>query len=496
MTSVTGALTVPPTKLYIDGGWRDPVAGGMAEAVNPATEVAIATAPEGTLADADAAIAAARRAFDDGPWPRLPGKERGAALLRLRQALSDRYDELVALIVAEVGAPLTLARGHHVALPLEHLDYWAEAARQPELSALPPRPVVAADGSGKLGAWAVRREPAGVVAAITAYNFPLLINVMKLGPALAAGNTVVLKPSPYTPLTALAIAAAAEEAGFPPGVVNVVTGGVDVGTALTTDPRVDLVSFTGSDVVGAAIMAQAAPTLKRVILELGGKSPLIVMDDGDLDLAAAAGLMGFTFQAGQGCALTTRHLVHEKVYDAYVERVAASAAALRVGDPADPATQMGPLIREGARARVEGFIRDAVDAGAQVVTGGGRPDGPGYFVQPTLIANARPDLPVVRREIFGPVGVVIPFADDEEAVRLANDSEYGLDGHVISADTARAFDIACRLQTGSVSINGGSGYTSPQAPMGGYKRSGIGRENGTEGLDEYRQLKTIRFHAG
>jgi aldehyde dehydrogenase (NAD+) len=496
MTSPNSALALPPTQLYIDGKWRTPVAGGTTDAVNPATEATIATVPEGTVADADAAIAAARRAFDDGSWPRLSGKERGAALLRLRQALADRYDDLVALIVAEAGTPLALARGHHVALPIEHLDYWAEAARQPELTALPPRPVVAADGSGKLGAWAVRREPIGVVAAITAYNFPLLLSVMKLGPALAAGNTVVLKPSPYTPLTALAIAAAAEEAGFPPGVVNVVTGGSDVGTALTTDPRVDLVSFTGSDVVGAAIVAQSAPTLKRVVLELGGKSPLIVRDDGDLDLAAAAGLTGFTTQAGQGCALTTRHLVHERIYDAYVERVAAAAAALRIGDPADPGTQMGPLIREAARQRVEGFIHEAVGAGAQVVTGGGRPDGPGYFVQPTLIAGAAPDLPVVRREIFGPVGVVIPFSDDDEAVRLANDSEYGLDGHIISADTARAFDIACRLRTGSVSINGGSGYTSPQAPMGGYKRSGIGRENGTEGLDEYRQLKTIRFHAG
>jgi aldehyde dehydrogenase (NAD+) len=483
------------TQLYIDGAWRDP-AGGLADTVNPATEKPIAAAPVGTIVDAEAAITAARRAFDEGTWSSTTGRERSAALLRFKQALQDRYDDLVELVVAEVGAILPMARGHHVALPIEHLEYWAEAARQPELTSLPPRTAWQPNGTGRLGAWAVHREPVGVVAAITAYNFPLLINIMKLGPALAAGNTVVLKPSPYTPLTALAIAEAAEVADLPPGVVNVVTGGLDVGTALTTDPRVDLVSFTGSDAVGAAIMAQAAPTLKRVVLELGGKSPLIVRADADLDVAAAAGLMGFTFQAGQGCALTTRHLVHEKVYDAYVERVAAAAGALRVGDPADPATQMGPLIREAARERVQGFVDDAVAAGARIATGGGRPAGPGYFVEPTLLTSVTPDLPVVRKEIFGPVGVVLPFSDDDEAIRLANDSEFGLDGHIVSADTGTAFELACRLRTGSVSINGGSGYFNPQAPMGGYKRSGIGRENGTVGLDEYRQLKTIRYHAG
>jgi aldehyde dehydrogenase (NAD+) len=495
MTSASTILTLPPLRLFIDGGWHDPAGGGAEDVVNPATEKAIAAAPAATAADADIAIAAARRAFDEGPWPRLPGRERGDALHRFREALQARRENLAELITAEAGAPRAIARGHQVALPLEHLQYWAEAARQPELTALPPCAVPQADG-GMLGAWAVRREPAGVVAAITAYNFPFLLTIMKLGPALAAGNTVVLKPSPYTPLTALAVAAAADEAGLPPGVVNVVTGGADVGAALTTDPRVDLVSFTGSDAVGAVIMAQAAPTLKRVILELGGKSPLIVCEDADLDVATSAGLTGFTFHAGQGCALTTRHLVHEKIYDAYVERVAAAAAALRVGDPADPATQMGPLIRESARERVEGFVAEAVAAGAEAAAGGTRPDGPGYFVNPTLLTRVTPGMPVVRKEIFGPVGVVLPFSDDDEAVRLANDSEFGLDGHVVTADTARAFDLACRLRTGSVSINGGSGYTSPQAPMGGYKRSGIGRENGAEGLDEYRQVKTIRFHAG
>jgi aldehyde dehydrogenase (NAD+) len=490
------ALQLPTTRLYLDGAWRDPVDGGFAETVNPATEKPIATVPVGTTADADAAIAAARRAFDDGPWPTLSGPERGAALLRFKAALEARFDQLVALVVAEAGATLSLARGHQVALPLDHLGYWAEAAREPELTALPPRAMTLPDGTGRLGAWAIRREPAGVVAAITAYNFPLLLNIMKLGPALAAGNTVVLKPSPYTPLTALAIADAIAEADLPPGTVNIITGGAEVGTALTTDPRVDLVSFTGSDTVGAAIMAQAAPTLKRVILELGGKSPLIVRADADLGTAAAIGLGSFTMQAGQGCALTTRHLVHRSLFDSYVESVAAAVATVRIGDPAEPETQMGPLIREVARERVESFVEDAVAAGAEVAAGGGRPAGPGYFVEPTLLTGVRPNMPAVRKEIFGPVGVVLPFDDDEEAIRLANDSEFGLDAHILTADTGKAFEMATRLRTGSVSINGGAGYTSPQAPMGGYKRSGIGRENGAEGLDEYRQLKTIRYHAG
>jgi aldehyde dehydrogenase (NAD+) len=384
-----------------------------------------------------------------------------------------------------------------VGLPIEHLEYWAEMAARPELSAVPPQVVARSSGS-VLGSWAIRREPVGVAAAITAYNFPFLLNVMKVGPALAAGNTVVLKPSPYTPYSALVLAEAAVEAELPAGVLNVVPGDTDVGTALTTDPRVDLVSFTGSDAVGAAIMAQAAPTLKRVVLELGGKSPLIVRADADLDLAASIGLQNFTFHAGQGCALCTRHLVHRSIQDAYVEKVAALGAGLVVGDPSDPATQMGPLIRPAAVERTEEYVAKGVADGAEVALGGRRPAhlSKGYFYEPTLLTGVDNTWRVAREEIFGPVAVVVGFGDDEEAVALANDSPYGLDGHVVSADAGAAFELACRLRTGGVSINGGAGYTNPAVPFGGYKRSGIGRENGEAGLDEYVELKTIKYHAG
>jgi aldehyde dehydrogenase (NAD+) len=321
---------------------------------------------------------------------------------------------------------------------------------------------------------------------------------MKLGPALAAGNTVVVKPAPYTPLSALVLAEAVEAAELPPGVVNVITGGPDVGHQLTTDRRVDLVSFTGSDTVGAAIMAQAAPSLKRVLLELGGKSPLIVRHDADLELAAQLGVQSFTFHAGQGCALTTRHLVHRDLVDAYQERVVAMVSRMRVGDPADPDTQMGPLIRPVAVERTERYVAEAVTAGAEVLTGGRRPPAAdaGFFYEPTLLGAVDNTWPVAREEVFGPVAVVIPFADDDEAIALANDSDYGLDGHVVSADAGAAFELATRLRTGGVSINGGAGWTNPAVPFGGYKRSGIGRENGEAGLDEYTQLKTIKYHAG
>ena len=490
-------LTLPPTDLFIDGGWRQASGDDADDVVNPATEAALARVQRGSVGDAEAAVAAARAAFDDGPWGRSGGRQRAASIRRLQGVLADRMADIAALVVAEVGTTVALTRSHQVGLPIEHLGYWADAAERPDLVPYPPRVTPRSDGTSWLGNWVVRREPVGVVAAITAYNFPFLLNVMKLGPALAAGNTVVLKPSPYTPLSALALADAVAEADLPAGVVNVVTGGSDVGTVLTTDPRVDLVSFTGSDAVGAAIMAQAAPTLKRLVLELGGKSPLIVRHDADLELAAQVGVQSFTFHAGQGCALTTRHLVHRSVVDDYEALVAKLASGMRIGDPADPATHVGPLIRPVAVERTQTFVDAARSAGAHVVTGGGRPpDLPkGYYFEPTLLGAVANDWPVARCEIFGPVAVVIPFDDDDEAIRLANDSPYGLDGHVISADAGAAFELACRLRTGGVSLNGGAGWTNPAVPFGGYKRSGIGRENGEVGLDEYTQLKTIKYRA-
>jgi aldehyde dehydrogenase (NAD+) len=490
-------LRLPPTRLFVDGEWRTTTGDQTDDVVNPATEEQVAVVGRGTGADADAAIAAARTAFDDGAWGTMDGRQRAIHLRRLHEVLSARVDAIADVVVAEVGTTRAVTGSHQVGLPIEHIAFWADLAERPELVPYPPRVTRRGDGSAWLGGWVVRREPVGVVAAITAYNFPFLLDIMKVGPALAAGNTVVLKPSPYTPLSALMIAEAAADAGLPAGVLNVVTGGQDVGVLLTTDPRVDLVTFTGSDGVGATIMEQAAPSLKRLVLELGGKSPLIVRDDADIDLAASLGAQSITFHAGQGCALTTRHLVHRTRVGEFESRVVALLQKVRIGDPADPRTQVGPLIRPVAVARTERYVDDARDAGAAVLTGGRRPPqlSKGYFYEPTLLGGAHNDWPVAREEIFGPVAVVIPFDDDDHAVHLANDSDYGLDGHVVSADAGVAFELACRLRTGGVSINGGAGWTNPGVPFGGYKRSGFGRENGEVGLDEYTQLKTIKYHA-
>ncbi|MCA1844562.1 MAG: aldehyde dehydrogenase family protein [Actinobacteria bacterium] len=492
-------LALPPARLFIGGEWRDATGDGADTVVNPATEGLIGTVPWSSGVDADAAVAAARAAFDDGPWGRSDGRERAGRIRALQAALASRLDHLIELVVAETGTTLAVARSHQVTVPvIEHLGYWAEAAARPELRAKAPRVARRSDGSRWLGNWVVRREPVGVVAAITPFNFPLLLNLMKLGPALAMGNTVVLKPSPFTPFSALVLAEAVAEAGFPPGVVNLVTSGPEVGEVLTTDARVDMVTFTGSDVVGARIAAQAAPTLKRTLLELGGKSALIVRGDADVEAAATAGATDVSFHAGQGCALCTRHLVHVDVFHKYVELVADRFAKVRLGDPADSSTTMGPLIRRASVDRVAAAVEDAREAGATVVTGGQRPAdrSVGFFYEPTLITGAGNDWPIAQEELFGPVGIVLPFETDDEAVRMANDSPYGLSGHIFSRDAGAAFELACRLRTGDVKLNGGPGAFSPDAPFGGYKRSGLGREFGDEGLDEYCQLKTIKYHAG
>jgi aldehyde dehydrogenase (NAD+) len=428
----------------------------------------------------------------------MSGTERASYLRRLGDGLATRISQLTDLVISEVGSTQAVAASHQVGLPIEQLDFWATAAARPNLVPHAPRVTRRSDGSSWLGNWVVRREPIGVAAAIVAYNFPFLLAIMKLGPALAGGNTVVLKPSPYTPLTAFVIAEAVAAADFPPGVVNVLTGDAEVGHQLTTSPHVDLVTFTGSDAVGAAIATQAAPTLKRVVLELGGKSAMIVRADADLDQAARLGLQSFTFNAGQGCALTTRHLIHRAVIEEYHGRIAALSQAVRLGDPSEPGIQMGPLIRPSAVERTARYVSGALDAGASLLSGGKRPGEPpkGYFFEPTVLGDVDNAWPVAQDEIFGPVAVTIAFNDDDEAVHLANASRYGLDAAVVSRDPGAAFDIACRLRAGGVAINGGAGWTNPGVPFGGYKRSGIGRENGYEGLEQFTELKTIKYHAG
>jgi aldehyde dehydrogenase (NAD+) len=499
MTAEIGSAPLPRATyngVFVDGDWL-PTDERVA-VLNPATEQTVVTAPWGGMAQAAAAVAAARGAFDDGPWPRMKPSERANGLSRMRDVLADWSDDIVGLVVAEAGIPVSVARPSQFDAPMRLLDFFIErCAAFESVRSLPVTDFSNRHGATVLGAGVVQRAPRGVVTAITPFNAPFFVNLLKIGPALASGCTVVLKPSDYTPLEALLLGAAAQEAGLPEGVLNVVTGGIEVGEYLTTDPRIDMVTFTGSDAVGAKVMAQAAPTLKHVTLELGGKSAMIVRADADLDVVAARGATELTLFTGQGCALWTRHLVHRSIYDAYLDRVAGVLQHLPIGDPTDAHTVVGPLIRETACARAEKYIIGALEEGARIVCGGGRPEGfdRGFYFEPTLLADVRNDMTVAQEEVFGPVGVAIPFDDDDEAVRIANDSMYGLSGSIWTADAGAAFAMAKRMDTGNVSINGGAGGMNPWAPFGGYKRSGVGRELGADILDDFTETKAIQFHA-
>ncbi|MFI1927933.1 MULTISPECIES: aldehyde dehydrogenase family protein [unclassified Streptomyces] len=483
------------SQLYIDGRRTDGRSDTPIRVRNPATEETVAEVADSSPADVRLAVEAARRAFDEGPWPRTRPAERAALLLRMAEEMERRLPELVAVNMAEAGSVRALAETLQTRVPVAHLRDMAERVIPAFAWERPMDPTIA-PGIGVFQG-VLRREAFGVCALISAYNFPFFLSMMKVIPALAAGCTAVLKPAPATPLESLLIGDFADAAGLPPGVLNIVTGDVEAGRELTTHPMVDLVSFTGSDAVGRTVYAQAAGSLKKVVLELGGKSANIVRADGDLDGAVRAAMTGITTHAGQGCSLLTRTLVHESVHDELVARLSAALAEVRVGDPADPSTTMGPLISETQRGKVEKLIRVGEEEGAHLVRGGRRPAGldRGYFVEPTLFAGVDNEMTIARTEFFGPVGVVIPFATDEEAVRIANDSPYGLAGAVWSADTVAAYDLASRIRTGAVTINGGSAGVNPRAAFGGYKQSGIGREWGEFGLDEYLQTKTVNWAA-
>jgi aldehyde dehydrogenase (NAD+) len=479
---------------YINGAWTTP-GGDLVEVVNPATEEVIGCAPAGGVPEAEAAVGAARAAFDDGPWPRMSQQERCDTLEHFYSLLEARQNELEELIVAEAGATHMLARFAHIGIAMDHFRFALdEARRRTGVTALAPSISPGAGGRGVLGSAVTVREPVGVVSAITAFNYPHLINLSKIVPSLLMGNTLVLKPSPYTPLEALALGDIATEAGIPPGAINIVTGGGDVGQVLTSDGRVDMVSFTGSATVGAAVMAQAASTIKKTLLELGGKSALIARDDVDVEMVAEQAALGLTYQAGQGCGLCSRFLVHNSILPAFVARATAVLKEIKVGDPTDPTTQMGPLIREVQRERVTGMVDAAVRHGAKVATGGRAPAHltKGFFYEPTLLTDVDSHDTIAQEEVFGPVGVVIGFETDDEAVAIANDSRYGLSGAIWSADSARAFEMALRIRTGTVKINGGAPI---ETPFGGYKWSGIGREYGTQGLDEYTEIKAISYRS-
>ncbi|HEY2167573.1 MAG TPA: aldehyde dehydrogenase [Jatrophihabitantaceae bacterium] len=481
----------PDAELLIGGALRPATGGGTFAIVNPATEDIIGWAPDATGADVDAALDAARRAFDDTDWA-TDVTFRVHCLRQLHQALVTHGPAMRALTTAEAGAPAMFTAGPHYDVPVESLSWTVDLAERYEWE----QQLGEASPMGIKTDRVLRREPVGVVAAITPWNFPNQINLAKVGPALAAGNTVVLKAAPDTPWLAAELGRlAAQHTDLPAGVLNVISAqSHDIGAALTTDPRVDLVSFTGSTATGRAIMASAAPTLKKLFLELGGKSASIALDDADL--GAAVGLAAFSvcIHAGQGCALTTRLVVPRSRYDEAVGIAAATMGALRPGDPTDPATVCGPLISAAQRDRVEGYLRLATEEGGTFAVGGCRPTGPefahGFWISPTVIAGLDNKARTAREEIFGPVLVVIAHDGDDDAVRIANDSPYGLSGAVTSADPERAMAVARRVRTGTLSVNGGVWFCA-DAPFGGYKQSGIGREMGVAGFEEYLETKVI-----
>lgn len=470
-------------KLLIGGELRE--APRTFPSVNPATGEVFGYAPDATVADAQAAVAAARQAFDDTDWS-TNTEFRVHCLEQLHRALVENRDELAALTTTEVGATAALCAGAQLDGPIDIVRYYAELLKTHPLT----EDLGNIESRGMQHHRWVEKEAGGVVAAIIAYNYPNQLALAKLAPALAAGCTVVLKGAPDTPLITLALGELiANHTDIPAGVVNVLSGAdPEVGAVLTTSPDVDMVTFTGSTPTGRRIMAAASETLKKVFLELGGKSAAIILDDADFNTAAVFSAFSMVTHAGQGCALTSRLLVPAKHKDEIVELIKTNFSHVRFGDPTDPKTYMGPLISEKQRDKVDGMVKRAVEAGATLVTGGEKVE-PGYFYTPTLLADVDPDSEIAQEEVFGPVLAVIAYEDDDDAVRIANNSIYGLSGAVFGSED-RALAVARRIRTGTFSINGGN-YFSPDSPFGGYKQSGIGREMGTAGLEEFMEAKTF-----
>jgi len=487
----TSAEGVTRYGLFIGNQQIAPIEGEYLDVVNPASGKVWARVPNASAKDVDTAVDSARRAFEEGEWPGYRAADRAKLLIRFGEAIADNAQEIAELQVNENGKLIREMVGQAKLLP-EYFNYYAGLAQMPTGSTNPLH-------VKQMINYTVR-EPLGVVAAITPWNSPLLLLVWKLGPALAAGNTVIAKPSEVTPVSAIRFAQLAAEAGLPPGVFNVVTGlGSPSGTALTGHPGVDKVAFTGSTATGQAIAAQAGKTLKRVSLELGGKSPNIVFDDADLTSAINGLVAGIFGASGQTCMAGSRILVQDSIYDRVVEEFARRAEAIKVGDPRDPASEMGTIASRAQYEKVLSYIEVAQADGARLVAGGaparvdGFPDG--LFVRPTVFADVTNDMRIAREEVFGPIAALIRFSDEEEAVRIANDTEFGLAAGVWTGNVQRAHRVAGRLRAGTVWINNYR-KTSYATPFGGYKQSGLGRENGADALREYTEEKSVWVDTG
>jgi len=462
--------------IYVGGRWVRPAGKGVREVENPTTEEIISAVPAADEEDVDRAVRAAQAAL--GPWSRLSPADRAGYLERLWQRLDQRRDDIARTVTSELGTPLPVSVNIQAGLPLTVLRSYIDLAQTFQFTE-------------QVGNSLVVKEPIGVVAAITPWNYPLHQIMAKVAPALLAGSTVVLKPADLTPLVAYLLAEAVHEAGFPAGVFNMVSGaGSVIGAALATHPGVDMVSFTGSTEVGKQISILSADTIKKVSLELGGKSANVILDDADLAAAVKVGVGNAMLNAGQTCTAWTRMLVAQNQYEQALELAAAAAGKYRAGDPMVAGTRLGPLASARQKASVLEHIRTGLSQGARLVAGEEAVPDRGHFVPATVLADVKPDDVVAQEEIFGPVLVVIPYADEDDAVAIANNSRYGLAGAVWSGDPERALAVARRMQTGAIDINGGA--FNPLAPFGGYKQSGIGRELGHYGLEEFLQTKSIQ----
>jgi acyl-CoA reductase-like NAD-dependent aldehyde dehydrogenase len=468
-------------QLFIGGRWTAPTTDARIEVISPVTEAVIASTPEALDGDIDAAVTAARTAFDDGPWPRMSPAERGGAILRIRDEVESRLEEMALTFTAEIGTPIAVSRAfHQLALRLwrDAGNFNGEFAFEEERSS--------ADGE-----FTVIREPVGVVAVIIPWNGPTAALALKLGPALAAGCTVVVKPPPETPLSPLLLAEAIEAAGIPEGVVSILPAGREVGEHLVTHPGVDKVTFTGSTAAGRRIMALCADRITRVTLELGGKSAAIIAEDADLDEVLPSVVPAGIGHSGQVCAALTRVIVPRSRQEEVVEGIVKIMSGFKLGDPMDPDTGLGPLAAERQRDRVEGYIAAGKEEGARLVVGGGRPDETpsGWYVEPTLFADVDNSMRIAREEIFGPVLTVIPVNDIEEAIAVANDSPYGLSGAVYTADPELGGRVARAVRTGQMCVN--TWDACVLQPFGGYKQSGLGREGNLDGLSAFLETKVI-----